>query len=99
MEPLPYDAHVRARGRLLTLIMNRYRNWTVRPRDANEDLGAYLARVRAMACIALAQHSWQPGWGMVMAPTADRRRPRKRLSQSIPMASVHAIMCRMKRTS
>ena len=81
-----FDAHVRARARLITRIAERRSNWSVCRKGDD---------FHADAVVSLAAFVWDKGWGMVAAepysPFGGRQM--HRLAKDVPTSVIHSIMC------
>lgn len=102
-----HDAHVRARARLITRIVDRRMEWGTSfgrfKHGKTESWDDYRARLRKAAANALAEYPWREGWDRIAdepycvfgGMSGPGGRQRMRQAKDVPANVIHAIMCRM----
>lgn len=93
-----YDAHVRARSRIITRVVNRRIEWglhSLRSQRQGESFEDMVKRLRVSVAKSLAAYRWHPGWGMVADEpySVFGREQRRRMAKDVPAHIIHAIMC------
>lgn len=100
-----YDAHVRARARLVAQVVQRWHQWGIpgamRPRKgaSPEDWRSLEAALTRAAEMAVSAHRWHPGWGdkrtaYVPFPTLSGRPSQKVIGtlKDVPAREIHQLM-------
>lgn len=89
-----YDAHVRARKRLLRKVVDRQRDWGLPFHLRGLSYEEAEAALFASAKRRLARFEWPEGWSVKLGPYHPyARREVLGIYKTIPASIIHGIMC------